>query len=75
LTNVVIPPALESLGKKAFDARSADGRIKGNVVFTDTYGKVLYTTANNFDAYYASNGRKPGKYVYLEGSWKLDSEK
>jgi len=41
------------------------------VVFTDVTGKVLYTTANNFDAYYSSNGKKPGKYLLSDGNWKI----
>ena len=72
LTSVTIPPALQTLGKRAFDARSPDGRIRGNVVYTDSIGNVLYTTANNFDAFYASNGKKPGRYTLSEGSWSLE---
>ena len=72
ITSVTIPPALQTLGKRAFDPRSPDGRIRGNVIFTDTIGNVLYTTANNFDSYYASNGKKPGRYTLSEGSWNLE---
>ena len=72
ITSVTIPPALQNLGKRVFDPRSPDGRIRGNVIFTDTVGNILYTTANNFDAYYASNGKKPGKYTLSEGSWTLE---
>jgi hypothetical protein len=72
LTSVTIPPSLADLGKRAFDARSPDGRIRGNVVYTDTSGNILHTTANNFDAYYTSNGSRPGRYVLLEGRWSLE---
>jgi len=60
------------LGDRAFDARSSDGRIRSNIVFADIAGNILYTTANNFDAFYASNGKKPGRYTLLEGNWKVE---
>ena len=72
ITNVTIPASLESLGKRAFDARSSDGRIRGNIVFSDMSGNILYTTANNFDAFYASNGRRAGRYVLSEGNWRME---
>jgi hypothetical protein len=72
ITSVTIPPALQNLGNRVFDARSSDGRIRGNIVYTDTSGNVLYTTANNFDAYYASSGRRPGRYTLSEGNWRLE---
>jgi hypothetical protein len=72
LSSVVIPPSLETLGKRAFDSRSADGRIRENVVYTDTSGNVLFTTANNFDACYNSNGKRPGRYTFSEGNWTLE---
>jgi hypothetical protein len=60
------------LGKRAFDARSSDGRIRGSIVYTDTGGNVLYTTATNFDAFYASSGKKPGRYTLSDGGWSLE---
>jgi hypothetical protein len=72
LTSVTIPPTLTTLGKRAFDARSPDGRIMGNIVYSDTSGNILYTTANNFDAYYASNGKSPGTYTLSGGNWRLE---
>lgn len=72
ITGVTIPPSLETLGDRAFDARSSDGRIRSNVVFSDTSGNILYTTANNFDAFYTSNGRRAGRYVLLEGNWRME---
>jgi hypothetical protein len=72
ISSVTIPPSLETLGKRAFDTRSADGRIRGNINYTDTGGNVLYTTANNFDTYYTSNGKKPGRYTYADGNWTLE---
>jgi hypothetical protein len=69
ITSVTIPPALETLGKRAFDTRPPGGRIRGSVNYTDTSGNVLYTTANNFDTCYASNNRRPGRYAYAEGAW------
>jgi hypothetical protein len=72
ITGVTIPPSLTTLGNRAFDARSSDGRIRSNTVFTDLSGNILYTTANNFDAFYASNGRRPGRYVLSEGNWRME---
>jgi len=60
------------LGKRAFDARSSDGRIRGNIIYTDTSGNILYTTATNFDAYYTSTGKRSGRYVLSDGSWNLE---
>jgi hypothetical protein len=73
LTSVTIPSSLQNLGKRAFDARVQDGRIRGNIVYTDTSGNILHTTANNFDAYYASNGNRPGRYTLVEGRWQLNN--
>ena len=72
ITSVTIPSSLQNLGERAFDARSSDGRIRSNIVFTDAGGNVLYTTANNFDAFFESNGKKPGKYSLSEGNWKME---
>jgi hypothetical protein len=63
---------LQSLGKRAFDARPPDGRIRGSIDYTDAGGNVLYTTANNFDTFYVSNGKKPGRYTLTEGAWALE---
>jgi hypothetical protein len=72
ISSVTIPQSLETLGKRVFDSRPAGGRVKANINYTDTSGKILYTTANNFDTFYEANGKKPGKYTLIEGSWKLE---
>jgi hypothetical protein len=71
ISSVTIPPVLETLGKRVFDSRPAGGRVRGSINYTDTSGNVLFSTANNFDTYYVSNGRQPGRYAYAEGSWTL----
>jgi hypothetical protein len=72
ITSVTIPPSLQNLGNRAFDARSSDGRIRSNTVFVDMAGNILYTTASNFDSFYASNGRRAGRYVLSEGNWRIE---
>lgn len=71
IISVRLPESLEALGKRAFDTRPPGGRIRGSINYTDQGGNVLYTTANNFDTYYASNGRKPGQYKCALGAWAL----
>ena len=72
ISNVTLPESLESLGKRVFDSRPPGGRIRGSINYTDQDGKLLYTSAANFDTYYAFNGRKPGRYTYASGAWVLD---
>ena len=72
ITTVTVPTSLETLGKRAFDSRSADGRIRDNVNYIDGNGNVLFTAANNFNTFYDSNGKKPGRYTLSGGNWSLE---
>jgi len=35
----------------------------------DIRGEVLYTTANNFDTFFAATGRRAGTYTFSREGW------
>jgi hypothetical protein len=72
ISTVTIPDSVSSMGKRVFDLRSPGGVIRGNINYTDPSGNVLYTTANNFDTYYSSTGKRAGKYTLADGSWSFN---
>jgi hypothetical protein len=42
------------------------------VEYLNENGVVIYTTANNFDTFYAANDKRPGRYTYSRGSWAFE---
>ena len=74
INTVTIPDSLDTLGKRAFDPRITGRSARGNVNYLDENGAVLYTTANNFDAYYTGAGGKSGKYNLGKDGWELESD-
>ncbi|MDR2517097.1 MAG: leucine-rich repeat domain-containing protein [Spirochaetaceae bacterium] len=70
VNRVTIPPALMTLGKRAFDQVRP---VRGDTIdYVDRDGTVLFTTANNFDTYFANNGRRPGRYTLTRTGWTLE---
>jgi len=65
--NIEATLTIETLGRRTFDSRPADGRIQGNVNFIDSGGNVLQTIANNFNSRYFDNERRPGRYFLSTG--------
>jgi hypothetical protein len=72
ISTVTIPGSLSTLGKRAFDPRITGRTAGGRVNYLDENGAVLYTTANNFDAYYTGHGSKSGKYNLGKTGWELE---
>jgi hypothetical protein len=72
INTVTIPDGLATLGKRAFEPRITGRTSRGSVNYLDENGAVLYTTANNFDTYYAGGGRKSGKYNLGRNGWELE---
>jgi hypothetical protein len=73
LTNITIPGSLV-LGKRVFESRLTKKTSVPPVDYVDEVtGDVLYTTASNFDTYFASTGERPGKYSFnSRDGWVLE---
>jgi hypothetical protein len=69
LTSITIPGNVSALGKRVFESRLTKRGSVPPIDYMDENGEVLYTTANNFDAYFASTGRKAGKYSFSRDGW------
>jgi hypothetical protein len=57
------------MGKRVFESRITKKSSQPPVDYLDEKGEVLYTTANNFDTYYESSGKRPGKYTFSADGW------
>jgi hypothetical protein len=73
LSSVTIPSSVASLGKRAFNKPRNPFAAGKGVDYVDRRGNVIYTTDDNFDAFYNSTGRRPGVYRYGEGGWSLEN--
>ncbi|MDR0718759.1 MAG: leucine-rich repeat domain-containing protein [Treponema sp.] len=73
LFDITIPPSVTEMGKQVFESRTTQKSSKAPVDYLDDKGDVIYTTANNFDAFYKSNGSKSGKYSFSpQDGWKFE---
>ncbi|GHV90033.1 hypothetical protein AGMMS50268_05360 [Spirochaetia bacterium] len=70
INSVTIPNTVTALGRRAFDSRTAGGGLSRSVDYLDADGKVLFTSANNFDTYYSSSGKRSGKYTLTRQGWE-----
>ena len=70
IITVTVPPGVDSMGKRVVDVREIRG-VKPSIDYVDAEGNVVYTSASNFDTYYASTGKRAGKYTFADGTWTL----
>jgi hypothetical protein len=69
LTSITIPDSIAALGKRVFESRITKRGSRPIVDYMDENGEVLYTTANNFDTYYVSTGKRAGRYTFSKTGW------
>jgi hypothetical protein len=72
LTSITIPGNVNALGKRVFESNVTKRGSVPPVDYVDENGDVLYTTANNFDTYFASTGKKAGKYSFSREGWAYE---
>jgi hypothetical protein len=73
LLDITIPPSVTGMGKQVFESPTTQKSSKAPVDYLNDKGDVLYTTANNFDAFYKSNGNRSGKYTFSrQDGWKFE---
>jgi len=72
LTRIAVPGSVTALGKRVFESRLTKKSSVPPVDYMDENGEIIYTTANNFDTYYASTGKRPGKYTFSKDGWTLE---
>jgi hypothetical protein len=64
LTNITIPPSINAMGRRVFESRLTRRASAPPVDFFDETGELIFTTADNFDAFFASTGSRPGIYSF-----------
>ena len=72
LTNITIPDSLTALGKRVFESRITKKGSVPPVDYLNENEEVIYTTANNFDNYFGSTGKRPGKYTFTRDGWTYE---
>jgi hypothetical protein len=72
LTSISIPASLRDLGERVFESRltSRGGTAQVDYMYED--GEVIFSTANNFDTYYATTGKRAGTYTYSRDGWAYE---
>ena len=72
LTSITIPGSVTAMGKRVFESRITKKGSELPVDYVDETGEVIFTTANNFDTFYASTGMRAGKYSYSREGWSIE---
>jgi hypothetical protein len=76
LTSIVIPNSVTVIGVSAFLYNDITNiTIGANVLFdrgSDFAFPWLPVFENGFDKFYQDNGRKAGKYIFINGTWTID---
>ena len=64
LTSITIPDTITALGSRVFESRLTRRGAAAPVDYVTIGGEILYTTANNFDTFFAFTGRRAGTYTF-----------
>ena len=72
ITTITIPGGITSLGDRVFEGRLTQRGSAPPIDYLNERGELLLTTANNFDAYFSSTGRRAGRYAFSRDGWAFE---
>ena len=73
ITSITVPSGVNTMGERVFESRMTKGGSGPPIDYIDDTGSVIATTSTNFDTYFASSGKRAGKYNYSRaGGWVFE---